>query len=625
MKSEDYSKYKSKIESLSEEEHNLRDYYLQDLASGKILGPQVGYPSIDRPWLSNVNIDKLHEIKNDKTIYQDILEQNKDYLDDICIEFFGAKIKYRTLFEKIDNTAKAFVKMGVKPGDYVTICCAGTPELIYSVYALSKIGAVANLMAPYFEKNQMIDRITDCKSNILVVMDKFYNDIKDAIDASIIEKIIVTPTLNSSPLHILPNKDKVECDNVDIINWNYFLDSSTNEKDVEVFPYEENYPLCLVYSSGTTGASKAILLTNDSFQYSVLSYNANKFDINRGQKMYQIIPPWYSTGLNTSIHLALHSGVTVFQDPRFERDVFVKNVIKHKINYAVAPTSMYEGFLDKKNTLFKKLKCFENPFEGGEPLPYEVKQLIETVWKKMGCNSKLTAGYGQCECGATVTSPSQHFNHHDGSVALPIPGVNLAIFDDDNHELGFNQRGNLYVETPCGMREYLNNKKATDEYFYYDEYGHRWNKTGDIGYIETNGDLFLLGRASDYVNVRNKKIYGFDVEKPIMVLDEIDNCDCLSYNHEGEEKLALHIIFNPEYLKTHDMEDCIKYFQDIQRLIYEEYNDLDAVPEYFKVRKEFPYKPSGKRDIEKLKAEQDSFIYVDKVSTLTLSNIRKRK
>ena len=599
----------------------------EELNNGKEYDFNSGYATIDRPWQKNYKMDEFYKIYNDKTIYQDVLSNNQKYLNDDCIEFFGAKIKYKDFFKNIDNTAKSLSEYNIKKGDFVTICCAGIPELIYTVYALAKIGAVANLMAPYFDPKQLSDRIRDCESDTLIVLDSFYPKIKDALSDSGIKKIIVIPILNSSPLRFFPKKNEIKLNYKNELYWNQFIKDGNNHEIPKTFEYEKDYPLCMVYSSGTTGASKAILLSHDSFQYSVLSYAANKFDVKRGSKMYQIIPPWYSTGLNTSIHLGLHTGVIVFQDPRFERDVFVKNIIKHNIEYVVAPTSMFEGFLDEKLIKGKKIKALGNPFEGGEPLPYEVKTQIEANWKKMGCNSKLTAGYGQCECGATVTSPSQYVEHHNNSVALPIPGVIVTIVDDNFNELKYGERGNIVVSTPCGMIEYYKNPEATAKYFHYDEYGRKWNCTGDIGYMAPNGDLFIEGRGSDYTIIGNKKIYNFDIEKPILKLNDIQNCDCLSKKNKNKyQELALHIIFDEEYRKKYaNQTELINKLCEIQKIIFNEYGDIDMVPNYFKIRESFPYKPSGKRDIESLSEETENFIYVDSKYLIDDVNIKVKK
>ena len=584
---------------------------LKMIEEGKEYGFDSGYATIDRPWQNYFHMDKFYDIVNNKTIYQDILENNKDYLDTKAIIYFGSNISYRKMFEKIDSTAKSLEEYGIKKGDFVTVCCAGIPECIYTVYALAKIGAVANLMAPYFDKKQMTDRICDCESNTLIVMDNFYPQIKDAIKKSSIKNIIVIPALNSSLLRLLPGKQK-ELNNE--ILWNQFIKDGRFRKESNVFEYEKNYPLCMVYSSGTTGASKAIVLSHDSFQYSVLSYEANTVDVIRGQKMYQIIPPWYSTGLNTSIHLPLHKGLVIFQDPRFERNIFVKNIIKQKVDYAVAPTSMYEGFLDERLTKGKKLRNFANPFEGGEPLNTEVKEKIENKFKEMGVPSIIKIGYGQCECGAQATSQSQHIKHVEGSVGIPIPGVMISIFDDEFNELKYGERGNILVNTPCGMLGYFKNPEATNNYFYIDKYGRKWNCTGDIGYMSSNGDLFIEGRKQDFTVINGKKIYNFDIERIIRGETDLKDCDCIGkYNQESNSfDLGLHLVFSDLFKEKYKNEgQLLKRLQEIQQKIYDIYSDIDMVPTFFKVRDDFPYKPSGKRDIEKLSSESDNFIYLD--------------
>ena len=624
MNKEELLELKNRLSQLSESE---RKRVLNEIEKGKEYDFNTGYATIDKPWQNYFRMEHFYDIKNNMTIYQDIVENNKDYLDTLALIYFGAKISYKQLFENIDKTAKSLEEYGIKKGDFVTVSCAGIPECIYTVYALAKIGAVANMMAPYFDKEQMSERISECESDTLIVMDKFYPQIKDAIKKSSIKKVIVIPTLNSSILRFIPSKDKIKLDYSNEYWWNQFIKDGKGREIPDTFQYVENYPMCMVYSSGTTGASKAIVLSHDSFQYSVLSYDANTVDVIRGQKMYQIIPPWYSTGFNTSIHLPLHKGLMVFQDPRFERDVFVKNIIKQKVDYAVAPTSMYEGFLDEKLIKGKKLVNFANPFEGGEPLTSEIKTRIENNFKKMGVDSRIKIGYGQCECGAQATSQSQHIEHVEGSVGIPIPGVMISIFDDDFNELKYGERGNILVNTPCGMIGYFKNPEATAKYFHFDEYGRKWNCTGDIGYMAPNGDLFIEGRKEDFTIVNDRKIYNFDIENPIRPLQDIKNCDCIGKkNPDGSSELGLHIIFTDAAKEQYKDNEMLKErLMELQEIIYEKYQDIDMVPCFFKIREDFPYKPSGKRDIEKLGNETEGFIFVDKTYLNQNIQLKKRK
>ena len=572
-----------------------------------------GYPTIDKPWYVNYNKNELEKEIQKRTVFQEVYDNNIKFQKDLALEFFGSKINYSTFFKNIEMTAKAFKEYGIKKGDFVTICAAGIPETVYSFYALSKIGAVANMIAPHFEKKDLIARISDCESDTLIIMDEFYPELKEAIKGSRIKNIIILPTLNSSMLRFITKTYKIDSFSNELY-WNQFIKDGRKQKETETISYEKDLPLTMVYSSGTTGASKGILLSNDSFQNSIQSYPASGVDISRGQKFYQIIPPWYSTGLSTSIHLPLSYGTSVFMDPRFERDIFVKNIIKAKPNYCVAPTSMYEGFLDEKLVGNKNLSFFNYPFEGGEPLSNEVASKIEKVFKEHGSNAQLRVAYGQCECGAAITTQTQKAENTRGSVGIPLPGVTIGIFDEQFNELKYYERGQILANTPCSMLGYYKNEEATKEYFHIDKNGIKWNCTGDIGYIDEKGNLFVQGRATDYSIIDNEKIYNFDIENILMELDEIKMCDVLEFDNNGTKELAAHIIFTDKVQK--EIEENPEYLEEklceIKQYIYERTNNEKMVPHRFKIRKSFPYAKSGKRDVSKIKEEKDGFILIEK-------------
>lgn len=604
MEKKELLNLKKKISELSNEEQNLRDIYLSELSKGNLQGPSVGYSSIDKPWLKYYDLSK-EDKQNNKTVFQCLYDNNINHCDELAIEYFGSKIKFSKLFDKITQTSKALAVNGVSKGDFVTICAPGIPETVYSFYALSKLGAVANMIANYFEKQDFIDRIKECNSKILIVMDAFYDDIKDAVLNSDIEKIVVVPTFNSSPLSFLQQNYKVDKKKNEIL-WNDFLKEGKILEEVQVIDYEPNLPLTMVYSSGTTGSSKGILLSNDSFQNSINSYFKSGLDISRGQKFYQIIPTWFSTGISTSIHLPLSCGASIFMDPRFERKIFTKNIIKAKPNYTIAPTSMYEGLLDNKLLKNKDLSFLYNAFEGGEPLTKELAEKINNeVFLKHGNNSSIKVGYGQCECGATITTQTEKTEHCNGSVGIPLPGLNIQICNNLMEELQFGKRGQIVVQTPNSMLEYYQNEIATSEYFYIDENGIKWNCTGDIGYLDENGNLFVEGRASDYTIINGEKIYNFDIENIIKKISGIKLCDVLPFENN---KMAVHIIFDENIEKS----EYINIIHLVQQSILNETKNINIVPEIFKIRNEFPHAKSGKRDIKSMQEEKDGFFVVSK-------------
>lgn len=598
--------YKKQLASLSEKEKVKRDLYLKQLADGTLQGPPTGYSTIDKQWLKYYNLGDAREISK-KTVYQGLYDNNINFPNDLAIEYFGTKISFKKLFSNIEATAKALEVNGIKKGDFVTICAPGIPETVYTFYALSKIGAIANMIANYFEENDFINRIAECGSEILIVMDSFYDGIKEAVKKSKIKKVIIVPALNSTPLSIFSKKYKANKENGEIY-WNDFIKEGDKLSESHTIPYEENLPLTMVYSSGTTGSSKGILLSNDSFQNSINAYFKSGLDITRGQKFYQIIPTWFSTGISTSIHLPLSCGASIYMDPRFERRIFAKNIVKAKPNYTVAPTSMYEGLLDEKLLRGKDISYFRNAFEGGEPLAKEVAERINNVFREHNNNSSIKVGYGQCECGATITTQTENTEHCNGSVGIPLPGINVQICNSNFIEVPTGVRGQIIVDTPSSMLKYYKNEEASEEYFFIDENGIKWNCTGDIGYMDSNGNLYVDGRASDFTIINGELIYNFDIEKIIKSFSEIKNCDVLSKKSEnGDVEMAVHLIFEDDIIER-EYENIIKR---IQEKIYKITQNINIVPSIFKIRKDFPYAKSGKRDIQKIKNETEGFLHFD--------------
>lgn len=140
----------------------------------------TGYPSIDKPWLKYYTEEAINAKLPECTIYENIYNNNKEHLDDVALLYFGKKITYKTMFAKIDKTAKALVANGVNANDNVAICMPATPETIYLILALNKIGANANMLNPTFTKEQLVDRINDTGAKLLVTVNELYKVVKKA-------------------------------------------------------------------------------------------------------------------------------------------------------------------------------------------------------------------------------------------------------------------------------------------------------------------------------------------------------------------------------------------------------------------------------------------------------------
>lgn len=579
-------------------------------------GEKTGYGTLDRPWDSFYSNIKQNDLFLNTTPYQGLVLGNKDYPNEKAIEYFGANITYGDLFKNIDIVAKSLKEYGVKKGDYVTICSTTTPEVVYLFYALSKIGAVANIISPFYTPEELMARINECESQTIIMVDQFLPKFKDALNKEKNKNIIVLPLMNSSILRFVKKGYKVD-GKTNEISWKTFINDGRNRENPIVDGYEKGKPQVMVYSSGTTGASKGIVLSVDSFQTLINAYGNSGFDTSRRQKVYQNIPPWHSTGISLGVNFPLSFGVKVCTDPRFDHDVFIKNVLKFKPEYILTNTSMYQGFTFEKSLERlngKSLSFLKYPVEGGEPLTKRDIENIENVFRTHGSNARLLNGYGQCECGATVTTDITSHKFSDDASGIPLPNITtVGIFDDNFKELKYGERGNVNVKTDIGMIEYFKNPKSTEEFFHKDSTGEVWSQTGDIGYMNEDGSLVVLGRKSDFSIIDGVKIYNFDIENAALSSNIVKLCEVQTHP-EDSNKIVCHVVWE------NDIKDAIQknpeleryYFESIQKSVLDTLQIEQAVPYSFCVRDSFPSAYSGKRDIKFIKGDIEGLIELQK-------------
>ena len=607
---------KEQLKSLKRLMQTLPETEAQRVAKALEKGEKTGYATIDRPWEQFYSGIKKNNIFLDTTPYQGLVIGNKDYPDEKAIEYFGANITFGELLKNIDIVAKSLEEYGVKKGDFVTICSTTTPEVIYIFYALSKIGAVANVISPFYSPEELMSRINECESKVVIMVDKFLPKFKNKLNKEKNKNVIVLPMMNSSLLRLISKRYKID-GTTNETSWKTFLSDGRGREEAIIDLYEPEKPQAMVYSSGTTGASKGILLSVDSFQKLINAYGNSGFDTSRGQKVYQNIPPWHSTGLSLGINFPLSFGVKVCTDPRFDHDVFIKNILKFKPEYILTNTSMYQGFtFDKslRRMKGKSLEFLKYPVEGGEPLTEKDVANIEGVFRTHGSTARLLNGYGQCECGATVTTDITSHKFSNSASGIPLPDITtIGVFDDEFRELKYGQRGNIAVKTDIGMIEYFKNQEATEKFFYTDINGDKWSLTGDIGYINEDGSLVVLGRKSDYSIINGNKFYNFDIERAILQSNTVKLCE-IQTHPDDDNRLVAHIVWENEInsLLKKNPEKQEEYLSELQKVVLKAMKSSDAVPYSFCVRDGFPSAQSGKRDIKFVKNDIDNLIEVNK-------------
>lgn len=565
----------------------------------------------------------------EKTIIDNIEDRTRDKQNIKAFENFGGNsIDYKTFFEMVNVYAKGFKELGVKNGDIVTLCSAGTLDTILNFAALNKIGAIAQFVNPNYFKFNSKKYINETDSKLLICLDRFYPLIKDAIAETNVEKIIMSSISEySSYLYKIlikrkkvKNSDKIE--GVEYIELPDFIKKGENSNiKIDRIPYEQNKPSVITYTSGTTGNPKGVVHTNDSINNMISIYElANGFGVNKGDRNLVLIPPMYLTSFVHSIYAPMTLGTTNILQPIYNPKTLGKELKKYEPTTVIASKSHYIN-LEDANLPKGSLSSTKFAYCGGEAISKSVAIKINEILDYYGI-PPMVIGYGQTEFGTMVMFNNDIPTRTNESGTL-IPEVNAKILDIvTGRPVKNGQRGELYIQTPALMKEYLNNSEATESFFVKDEDGQIWAKTGDVAEVkyQYNGkDVYeVSGRSSDsFVDENGNIAFLFDIETMVEENKYVREAEVVALTIEGKKVPVVHIVLDKKAKKL--SEDIIKM---IDLTLKTKLSNDKLIPYAYKVRDSFSTSAiSGKRDYVILQYETDDYIRINENGELVGINI----
>lgn len=558
----------------------------------------TGYPSIDKPWLKYYSEDKQGNPMPQGTLYQYLYECNKDNLNDIALNYFGTRISYKNLFENIDTVAKSFVALGVKKGDIVTLLLLNQPETVYCAYALNKIGAVINMVSVLASENELVNYIQEANSNVVVALNLFNEKLIAALPKTSCRKVINVSLSTSMPFVVKTvfNLKTNIVTKEGFISWKDFFALSKNCADVLPNEYIPNSFSFLAHTGGTTGMPKGVKLSDDAINGVVDEYKIN-LSYKRGEKYLDTIVPFVIYGFAVNMHMPLCLGLENILLPKVDVDKLPKIYIKQKPNHFISVPSYLEALT--KVTETTDLSFIKTVGAGGDGMTNELEAALNDCLNKGGSKAKVLNGYGLSEICSTACTCQPSITKN-GSVGIPLSRNIISAFDiDTDRETKYGEVGEICIHTPYIMLEYLNNPVATQELIHIHEDGMKWLHTGDLGYVDEDGVVYIVGRIKRIILTEYKgfpsKIFPNNVEKEINKHEAVDNSCVVSMNKsESCIKLKAYVL-----LKN----DC----ETDRRQIEEELKQLckETLPEYslpfrYEFVDSFPLTPVGKVDYKAL-------------------------
>ena len=564
---------------------------------------KTGYPSVDKPWLKYYSEESIHAKLPECKIYELLWKNNKNHLADTALNYYDRKIAYGELFENIEKTTKAFAALGVKEGETVAICSVNTPETVYAFYALNRLGAIANMIDPRTNADGVQHYLEECHIRYVVTIEVAYPLFKKVNSSYPIAKIISVSPADSLPqpkkfLYRLKNKPAVLEENG--ISWSDFI-SLGEKNEYQDVVYKENTCCVIAHTGGTTGSPKGVMISNDNLNAVAHAYQHINISLERQQRFFNDLPPFIMYGLGVAMHAALCRGLEVILYPVFDSENFPKLFKKYKPHHFCGLPDHLKHLISHSATEKMDMSFLITPCVGGDGLNTELEEQVNQFLAAHNCTAKAIKGYGMTELSAPAISTDTKVNAI-GSIGIPLIMNTVKIVDMSSlKELPCGESGEIWISGPTVMMGYYNMPKETEETIAVDENGTRWIRTGDLGYMTSEGLVYHQGRIrriylTSYEG-QPAKIFPMLVEEKIKQSENVFDCVVvgrLKENSANYEAVAF----------------VIK--KDKQLDIAEEVKNIcsNEVPTYmqpveYRFVEEFPHTPIGKVDFRTLEKEAE--------------------
>ena len=479
--------------------------------------------SATAPWLKYYGNTPAHLDYPRSTMYQMVRKAAKRYPANIAYNFMGKETRFDAFLQRIDAAAKGLYHMGIRKGDKVTICMANTPQAVDCFYALNRIGAIPNMIHPLSAAKEIAFYLNFSKSKAILTLAQFYDkvvSIQDQLEnptTILIARIADELPMPKSLLYPLTKggkADKAPSGN----GYTLWTDMVNAGKDTELPEDKGKCDECgaILYSGGTTGTTKGIMLSNLNFNaLGMQTIAASGYESVAGMKMLSIMPVFHGFGLGIGIHTALIGGATCILIPQFSVKVYADTLKKQKPNLIPGVPTLFEALLRAEDLAHEDLSFLKGIFSGGDSLSPELKKKVDAFLKEHGSTEQVREGYGTTECD-TASCQTPNAYARTGSIGVPFPDTYYKIVKPGTtEECDPNFEGEICVSGPTVMLGYMDNPEETAQTLRAHGDGRLWLHTGDLGHMDEDGFVYFRQRLKRMIVTSGYNVYPSQLENII--------------------------------------------------------------------------------------------------------------
>ena len=557
------------------------------------------------PWIKNLGDMPAHLDYYKGSMFGAVELIAKKYPDNIAFDFIGASTAYKKMLQDIEQCAKALRTIGVREGDAVTIALPNCPQAIQCFYAVNRVGAVANMIHPLSSEKEIEFYLNESGSVTVITLDQFYGKI-EAIrqNTKVVNVVLASIKDELSPMikagYMLTQGRKMEKipEDAPVIRWADFLKLGNACFWHYTVQRSAEDPAVVLYSGGTTGTTKGIVLTNLNFNALAAQIVGVNQMFRPGDKMLAAMPLFHGFGLGVCIHSMLANGGRCILVPRFTAASYAKLITKYRCNFIAGVPTLYEALLRLPSMEKADLSCLKGVFSGGDSLSVELKKKFDKFLYDHKAVIQVREGYGTTETVTACCLTPPHMAK-EGSIGLPFPDTYIKIVKPDtDEELPYGEEGEILLAGPTVMKEYLHHPDETAHTLRKHADDLTWVYTGDLGMMDADGFVFFKGRIKRMIISSGYNIYPAQLEN---ILDghELIQMSCIIGVPDPYrmQRVKAFVTLKPgvpanEETKNNILEYCKKYIAKY------------ALPKDIEFRDELPKTLVGKVAYRKLEEEE---------------------
>lgn len=425
-----------------------------------------------------------------------------------AMSFEGRRWTYAQLAVLVDRAAAGLQRLGLKPGDRVGLCLPNTPYFVIFYYAALKAGLVVVNYNPLYVTRELLHQIRDSGTTTMVVPDlaAIYEKVAGIAD---LQRIIVCPFGAALPAvkriaFSLLKRDMVVRPDYDarIVPYRQVIAPGAPLTPVEIDPSDL---AVLQYTGGTTGRPKGAMLTHANLSVNCQQGTHHMPSMREGEeKLMAILPFFHVFAMTSVLNGAISMGGELILHPRFEIGAVMKSLARDKPTMLHAVPTIYNAIATAAEKNRIDISSLKVCVSGGAPLPAEVRERFQ---KLTGC--RIIEGYGLTEASPCVSSNPPDGQVRADSVGIAVQGTEIEIraLDDVRKMVPAGERGEICVRGPQVMQGYLNHEAETRTAFVDGAL-----RTGDVGYLDNDGYLFVTDRIKDLIICSGYNVYPRTIE-----------------------------------------------------------------------------------------------------------------